>query len=42
LRDEGFAELLGHYRVVSRTTFEVYERQSSLPAPDRADCIRGK
>jgi hypothetical protein len=42
LRDEGFAELLGHYRVVSRTTFEVYERQSSLPAPDRAACIRGR
>jgi hypothetical protein len=41
LRDPAFAELLGHYRVVSRSTVEVYEQVSPLPKSTSA-CVRGR
>lgn len=40
LRDPQFAELLSHYRVLSRTSLETYQQVSPLLAP-RAPCRRG-
>jgi hypothetical protein len=36
MRNADFAELLSHYRAVSRTTFDVYEQVSPLSAPTGA------
>jgi hypothetical protein len=41
-RDPGFAELLSHYRVVSRTTLEVYEQVTPIPKTATANCVRGR
>jgi hypothetical protein len=40
MRDRDFAELLSHYRVLSRTTLVTYELASPLPPPISA-CRRG-
>ena len=40
LRDPQFAELLSHYRLLSRTSLETYELVSPLPAP-QLPCRRG-
>lgn len=40
-RDPAFARLMTHYKAVSRTTFEVYDLASPLPAPAAGSCRRG-
>jgi hypothetical protein len=40
MRDPDFAELLSHYREISRTNLETFEQISALPAP-RSPCRQG-
>ena len=41
LRDPQFAELLSHYRVRSRTSFETFELRSPWPRVARSHCTSG-
>jgi hypothetical protein len=42
LRDPDFAELMRHYRTVSRTSVEVYQLASPLPPVARRNCRPGR
>ena len=42
MRDQAFAEFMSHYRLVDRTTLDVFELRSPLRRLASRDCIRGR
>ena len=42
MRDPAFADFMSHYRLVDRTSFDVFELRSPLPRLTSPDCVRGR